>query len=153
MVEDAPSSQLATVNSKRLCTGAMVKAVEQEILKSKRYSSETGFSTSRGSFLGLNNDSSGAAGASDGGFGFDAPAGHLHPCGDLVLGELIGAGGFGMVWKGSWKKVTAAVKVGGRWLMRGRRLVAGLRVWNRAIRAGGWGLAYAFSATTTTTRN
>jgi hypothetical protein len=30
---------------------------------------------------------------------------------DLVLTDEIGAGGFGKVWRGTWKKVTAAVKV------------------------------------------
>jgi hypothetical protein len=41
-------------------------------------------------------------------FGADAPPAL---CQELVLTDMIGAGGFGAVWRGSWKKVTAAIKV------------------------------------------
>jgi hypothetical protein len=64
--------------------------VEQEIQMCKRRGSSTS-----------------ASGLID---GTDAPLVH-----DLALCEVIGAGGYGMVWRGTWKKVTAAVKVRRRW--------------------------------------
>jgi hypothetical protein len=82
-----PASHLASCSGKRLCTGAMLQVVEQEIIRSKRLSLDVGC---------------GADGAS---------AELVAPGGELVLSELIGAGGFGSVWRGSWKNITAAIKV------------------------------------------
>jgi hypothetical protein len=39
-------------------------------------------------------------------------------CNELVLGDVIGAGGYGSVWRGSWKQVTAAIKVSRTWRAR-----------------------------------
>jgi hypothetical protein len=130
--EGTLSGRLATVNAKRLCTQAMVKvrapgawrllggagaaafaarpcaaqspapfftaprppqpgpphpqSLEQEILYCKRLSGD------------------GAGGSAHSGRASTLVA-------DLVLTDEIGAGGFGKVWRGTWKKVTAAVKV------------------------------------------
>ncbi|KAI8469551.1 MAG: hypothetical protein J3K34DRAFT_279356 [Monoraphidium minutum] len=100
-VSTAPSSQLATYHSKRLCTDSMVKALEQEIQKSKRLGAVS-FDRPRSCDGG---SSSGAASAAA------AAAAAAAPCADLVLHEVIGAGGYGTVWRGAYKNVTAAIKV------------------------------------------
>ncbi|GBF94658.1 hypothetical protein Rsub_07394 [Raphidocelis subcapitata] len=91
---EAPSSRLASCNGKRLCTAAIVKVVEQEILKCKRLSCD----------IASHPDASNSS-ADGSGDVADAAAG------SLLLSEMIGAGGYGAVWRGSWKKVTAAIKV------------------------------------------
>lgn len=68
------------------------QAVEQEILQYKRFSCE----------LPTVASSTG-----------DADSRALPPARDLALSDVIGAGGFGVVWKGAWKNMTAAIKVGG----------------------------------------
>jgi hypothetical protein len=71
----------------------MYQVVEQEIQMSKRRSSECSL-----------------GGSSHGGLSGPRAAA-LSLLHELVLTEPIGAGGFGTVWRGTWKKVTAAVKV------------------------------------------
>jgi hypothetical protein len=71
-----PSGRLSKVSSKRLCTEAMLKVLQQEIRKSNRRSVELSF-----------------------------VADHLQ------IGEQIGAGGYGAVFRGSWHKRPAAIKV------------------------------------------
>jgi hypothetical protein len=80
--------------------------MEQKILVSKRQANSaaeasTSYGSPRGSAC-----ASGSLGVST------EPLPTAGGCADLVLSERIGAGGFGAVWKGSWKKVTAAIKVG-----------------------------------------
>ncbi|KAI8462418.1 MAG: kinase-like domain-containing protein [Monoraphidium minutum] len=70
------SGRLSKVSSRRLCTEAMLKVLQQEIRKGKRRSVELSF-----------------------------VADHL------VIAEPIGRGGFGRVFRGSWHKRPAAIKV------------------------------------------
>lgn len=109
--------------------------MEQEIFKCKRLGSDASYASGRlqsdtgytpgyapagysaslgGGTAGYNSHPlsalDGCSGVTGGvtNYGYAASPG---PCSDLVLTELIGAGGFGAVWRGSWKKVTAAIKV------------------------------------------
>jgi hypothetical protein len=77
------------------------QVVEQEIHKCKRLTADAGGAPPVAS--GSPNPS--AHGRAPGRSAHDALAT------ELVLTDLIGAGGFGAVWRGSWKKVTAAIKV------------------------------------------
>ncbi|KAI8469487.1 MAG: hypothetical protein J3K34DRAFT_459366 [Monoraphidium minutum] len=70
------SSRLSKVSSRRVCTEAMLKVLQQEIRKGKRRSVEL-------SFVGDH----------------------------LVIGDAIGQGGYGCVYRGSWHKRPAAIKV------------------------------------------
>jgi len=92
----APTSgRLSKVSSRRLCTEAMLRVLQQEIRKGKRRSVEL-------SFVGDH----------------------------LVITEPIGYGGFGRVFRGSWHKRPAAIKVGG----------CVVAVWVCVLGWGGWGL-------------
>ncbi len=97
------SNYLTSCRAKRHSTESMVKVVEQHILRTKRHASANGGGDSvhgRQSFgAGSHVDSDSAACC----LGL--------PGSELVLSELIGAGGFGSVWRGSWKNITAAIKV------------------------------------------
>ncbi|GBF94659.1 hypothetical protein Rsub_07395 [Raphidocelis subcapitata] len=104
---------VASCRMKRMCTQPMLKAVEQMIFDSKRRLP----SSASGSELSAALAALGALGPSDGGPASgsigDARSAALAAaaCGELLLSEMIGAGGYGAVWRGSWKKVTAAIKV------------------------------------------
>jgi hypothetical protein len=104
------------------------QVVEQEILKCKRLTTDSSSHADRS-----NSSAEGCGDASD-------PA-----VGGLVLSEVIGAGGYGAVWRGSWKKVTAAIKVWGR---RGTWCFGRGRSWPICSRLAGTGPTKAASAQT-----
>jgi hypothetical protein len=75
-IPSAHDRRLAKVSSRRLCTEAMLKVLQQEVRKGKRRSVEL-------SFVGDH----------------------------LVLKEMLGRGGYGSVYRGTWHKRPAAIKV------------------------------------------
>ena len=120
----AYSSHLTVCAPKRHCTESMVKSVEQKILDSKRRLSlgDASGPLSNASFsaacLSRSTDCGEPAPHSGGYSCLSAsltptarccPGGRAQP--DLALGEHIGSGGFASVWRGTWKKLTAAVKI------------------------------------------
>lgn len=72
---------LSTVSARRLCTEAMMEVVQSEIRRNRSRQASSSSSLTT-SYLT-----------------------------DLVLHKVIGTGGYGMVYRGTWKKITAAIKV------------------------------------------